>query len=204
MHYSSILMASNGLSLDEIKMWNVEALKAFCRQRNLKLSGRKAELVARVFAASEMNVKIEPTAEERCREVQEAKSKLLKTPDGILPDPDGLKDCWLTEGEGITTWPPIYLSDITIFLMQEHPGKEVNLHKRVLNEYKEGKAYRLFEAGWLKEVYMHSITSDCRYCFLKTKCTHTMKILDIPHTIWISAHKSSGEILNAYCTCAAG
>jgi len=34
----------------------------------------------------------------------------------------------------------------------DHPGKDVDFHKRVLNEYKEVKAYRLFDSGWLKEI----------------------------------------------------
>ena len=40
-------------SLDTISLWNVEALKAFCRRKGLKVSGRREELIARVFAASE-------------------------------------------------------------------------------------------------------------------------------------------------------
>ena len=42
--------------------------------------------------------------------------------------------------------------------MSDHPGKDVDFHKRVLNEYKEGKAYRLFDSGWLKEISYQKIT----------------------------------------------
>ena len=77
------------------------------------------------------------------------KARLLDLGNGSsLPDPSTLKD-WLRESDAITSWPPIFLSDITVFLMEDHPGKEVALHERVLNEYKEGKAYRLYESGWL-------------------------------------------------------
>ena len=38
------------VSIDDIKLWTVPALKDFLRKRNLKLSGRKEELVALVFA----------------------------------------------------------------------------------------------------------------------------------------------------------
>ena len=31
--------------------------------------------------------------------------------------------------------------------MADHPGKDVDIHERILNEYKEGKAYRLYEYG---------------------------------------------------------
>ena len=50
--------------------------------------------------------------------------------------------------------------------MQDHP-EDVDLHQRVMNEYKEGKAYRLFEASFLKEVYYNEISADCECCFLK-------------------------------------
>lgn len=132
-------------------------------------------------------------------------TKLLKIPDGtVLPDPLFLTEGWLRETEGITSWPPIYLSDITVFLMADHPGKDVDLHERVLNEYKEGKAFRLFESGWLKEAYMHQISTNSQYCLLKANCTHTMKIADTPHKVWIAAVNATGRIVSAYCTCAAG
>ena len=75
-----------------------------------------------------------------------------------VPDPLTLKDGWVKESESMTFWPPIYLSDRTLFLMSDHPGKDVDFHKRVLNEYKEGKAYRLFDSGWLKEISYQKIT----------------------------------------------
>lgn len=110
----------------------------------------------------------------------------------------------LRESDAITSWPPIFLSDITVFLMEDHPGKDVALHGRVMNEYKEGKAYRLYESGWLKEIYWRPISTASEFCFLKTNCTHTMKIGDTPHTAWITAGKKSGKIVSAYCTCVAG
>jgi hypothetical protein len=88
--------------------------------------------------------------------------------------------------------------------MEDHPGKDIDFQKRVLNEYKEGKAYRLFDAGFLKEVLYHQISKESDYCFLKAKCTHSMKISDTPHTAWIAALKTSGKIFSAYCTCVAG
>ncbi|KAM7442686.1 hypothetical protein ABFA07_008461 [Porites harrisoni] len=45
---------------------------------------------------------------------------------------------------------------------------------------------------------------DSECCFLKAKCTHSMKISDTPHSAWICANKNNGFIVNAYCTCVAG
>ena len=195
---------SEELTFDEVQTWRVPALKNYCRLRGLKVSGRKEELVARVFAASEMKIQVQPTAEERIATTTTEKARLLELEDGArLPDPESLKDGWKSEDSSITSWPPIYLSDITIFLMGDHPGKDVVLHERLLNEYKEGKAYRLYESGFLKEIFFHPITSDS-FFFLRAKCTHSMSISDTPHKAWIAADKKSGKIVSAYCSCVAG
>lgn len=95
-------------------------------------------------------VLLAPTAEEQTSGTEREKAKPLVIPDGKqLPDPLRLKDSWLPERESITSWPPKFLSDITLFLMAGHPRKGVDFNERILNEYKEGKAYRLFSSGWL-------------------------------------------------------
>ncbi|XP_020624114.1 uncharacterized protein LOC110061621, partial [Orbicella faveolata] len=71
----------------------------------------------------------------------------------------------------------------------------------VLNEYKEGKVYCLFDPGWLKEISYQKIMDDLEYCFLKANCTHSMKISDTPHSTWISGNKNNGSKVSAYCTC---
>ena len=177
------------LTYNEVNSWRSDALKLYCRQRGLKVSRSSQELVACVFAASDMGIPVQPTAEERIATTANEKARLLDLGNGSsLPDPSTMKD-WLRESDAITSWPRIFLSDITVFLMEDHPGKDVALHERVLNEYKEGKAYRLYESGWLKEIYWHPISTASEFCFLKANCTHTMKIGDTPHTAWIAADK---------------
>ena len=108
-------MDSQPISFDKISTWHVDTLKDFCRKRNLKVFGKKAELVARVFACSEMGIPVKPTPEERAKENRKARGELLKTSEGELSDPSTLpQDGWLCESEGITSWLPIFLSDITI------------------------------------------------------------------------------------------
>ena len=66
---------SSSLSLDEVNTWNVDALRLFCRKRNLKVSGNKAELVARVFAASEMGIPVQPSGNELITRVCQIQSE---------------------------------------------------------------------------------------------------------------------------------
>ena len=55
-------MSREELPFEVIQTWKPEQLKEFCRKRDLKVSGTKAELVACVFAAAEMGISIKPTA----------------------------------------------------------------------------------------------------------------------------------------------
>ncbi|CAH3122823.1 unnamed protein product [Pocillopora meandrina] len=136
-----------------------------------------------------MGIQVQASAKELMCITESERAKLLFTPEGSkLPDPLGLKDGWIDEKDGLTSWPPIFLSDITKYLMADHPGKDIKLHERVMNEYKEGKAYRLFDSGFLKEVFYHEL-ENMDFCFLKAKCTHSMKVGDTPHTSWICSRK---------------
>jgi len=56
--------SEESLTYNEVSSWRSDTLKLYCRQRGLKVSGSgKQELVARVFAASEMGIPVQPTAE---------------------------------------------------------------------------------------------------------------------------------------------
>ena len=115
---------STELSYEEVQSWCIDALKTYCRKRNLKVAGSKTELVAHVFAASEMGIPVQPTAEELVVRMEAEKAKLLQAPDNImLPAPPSPQDGWLRENNGITLWPPLLLSDIILYLMEDHPER---------------------------------------------------------------------------------
>ena len=56
------------------------------------MSGKKAELIARVFATSELGISVYLTSVQRTLNRDE-KLKLLKMPESLLPDPLLLKRC---------------------------------------------------------------------------------------------------------------
>ena len=115
---------------------------------------------------------LQPRKWERIATTANEKARLLDLGNVLsLPDPSTLKD-WLRESDALTSWPPIFLSDITVFLIEDQPGKDVALHERLLNE-----------SGWLKEIYWHPISTASEFCFLKASYTHTMKIGDTSHKL---------------------
>ena len=99
----------------------VEELKSYLRLRGLKTSGKKEELVARVFVAIENDVPLVKTAEEVEREVAfDYHQKLNLEAEGIIPEPFRLDSGWLSEEVGIKHWPMTLYPDIFAFL-QFHP-----------------------------------------------------------------------------------
>lgn len=65
----------------------------------------------------------------------------LAVGDSHLPDPFSLDKGWVGEMEGMKLWPPTMYADIC-----NHLGVQ-RMDKRLLQDYKEGKAYSYFQAG---------------------------------------------------------
>ena len=191
------------LSIDEIRLWTVPRLKEFLRQRKLKVSGRKDELVALVFSVLQTPELAPVTAPSPSASGPGSGSltDLLRVEDGtLLPDPGTLTN-WESETAAITKWPPTMAFDIHAYLTNID---NVPLKKRLMSDYKEGKAYSYFASGWLKDVQYHEISPTSKYCFLRSECVPSQRIRNIPWKVWVSVEKKSGEIQNAYCTCFAG
>ena len=75
----------------------VDELTNFLRLRGLKVSGRKDNLVARVFVAAENDVKVVKTAELVEKEIANEYSDKLSLEGGFIPDLFELTNRWLRE-----------------------------------------------------------------------------------------------------------
>ena len=146
------------LTYNEVNSWRSDALKLWSSGLE---SFRKQARTGCSCVCSLGNENSCPTdCWRRIATTANEKARLLDLGNGSsLPDPSTLKH-WLRESDAITSWPLIFLSDIAVFLTEDHPGKDVALPERVLSEYKEGKAYRLYESGWLKEIYWHPTSTE--------------------------------------------
>ena len=76
-----------------------EELKNYLRLRGLKVTGKKAILVARAFSAFENNVAFIKTAEEVEADLKQEYDNKLKLEDMQLADPFKLTTGWLHEEE---------------------------------------------------------------------------------------------------------
>lgn len=195
------------MTLETFKLWKTNALKSFLSARKKSVDGTFDELASRAFVAWEDGVLEDMDAEhkERCLD-KEYKAKLIL--DGtVSPDPFSIKSGWIGEtANGLSKWPSLYFHDIAEYLKSKSSG---NLMNRLVNEYKEGKAYRYYSCGWVKEIFIHSISPMTKYCILKTKVTPSQRLSLKPYDVWAIVQKDfpdhpGGTIKSCYCSCTAG
>ena len=147
---------STVMTIETFKFYTVQQLKDYVSDRGMTKSGTKEELVARAFVAYELDLPVKQTELQLKETLKKDYARLLYVSEGrVLPDPLTIsKDEWIGEKNGLKKWPSIFISDISDFYKLKNSDDCINLTKRMLNEYKEGKAYRYFTDGWLKEVFI--------------------------------------------------
>ena len=184
-----------------VEFMPVQELQNFLRLRDLKVTGRKKELVARVWCAIQQDIPIQPTAQHVEEQLKIEFKERLKI-DGItLPDPYLLLEGWLSEEEGgLTSWPMVLYPDIFNYLAF-YPSE---LGSKDLSDYKQSKAYSYFKTGWLKGLKYNSISPESKICILKSECRKSEKLRDPLYELWIAIEKNSGKIRSAHCKCMSG
>ena len=101
-----------------------------------------------------------------------------------------------------SVWPPIFLTDITQFLLAHG---DVALTNDMLKDYKVGKAYEYFSSGWLQEGYFLKAKSNNNnnLCILRTKCSPSQTLDDDPHNVYILCQRrwwfDRRSLLFLYC-----
>ena len=94
----------------------VDELKTYLRLRDLKVSGCKDELVARVFVVVENNVQPVLTAIEVEDDLRKAYMKKLNIDGKAIPDPVKIHGGWMEEDDGVVFWPMLSALDIYSYM----------------------------------------------------------------------------------------
>ena len=144
------------MDYDMISDMTLEELKRYLRLQALRVTGRKQELVARVFSAVENEVQPVKSATEIEDEIGFEYSYKLKLDDAVIPDPYAITDGWIGEKDGMKFWPMVLYPDIFNYLMF-FPS---DLGSKDLNDYKNFKAYSYFKSGWLQPLFYHCLDTD--------------------------------------------
>ena len=100
------------MDYDLISKMSLEEPKNYLRICALKVKGRKNELVARVFAASENGTKPIKTAVEVEADLKTEYLARLKIDDRNILDPFKIPHGWMYGDEGMKFWPMLLYPDI--------------------------------------------------------------------------------------------
>ena len=141
---NQVMEVPEKVTIDKFKLYTVDRLKDFLRKRGLKTSSRKDELVALAFSASVLELPLKPSIQQDNVSKANDYRNLLCVGGVQLPDPvTDLTTGWLNEKEGQSLWPPTMYADIAeyILTLTGPDKKHEELRKRLLSDYKEGKAY---------------------------------------------------------------
>jgi hypothetical protein len=159
-------------TLDELRCWKVQNLRQFLTMRGLTKSGTKEELAALCFSACKLNLPLVPSQDDVLKDNKRYYDNILS--ECGISDPLQIYSGWLDEHDhGMQFWPPIFLKDITQFLLA---------HVDV--DYKVGKAYEYFSSGWLQEGYfLKTKSNNNNLCILRTKCSPSQTLDDDPDNV---------------------
>ncbi|KAH3817671.1 uncharacterized protein LOC127882165 [Dreissena polymorpha] len=196
----------NDMTLDKFKLWSVNALRVYLSLRKKSITGNFDEIAARAFIAWEENIAVDLVAEQQQMQLLAEYKAKLNIDGEIIEDPMTVSKGWLSEKVGMSKWPSLYIGDISEYL---HTNQPKDLIRRVVNEYKEGKAYRYFTGEWVKEVFYHDISEISDKCVFKSSVTPSQAINNKAYTVWLVLRKDTkeilgGQVLQAYCSCTAG
>ena len=187
------------LTFDDFLSWKIEALREFLGKRGLAKDKPKRELSALAYSAYTMNLPVLPSAKEHEQIRRKDYQSLLLVDGTRIPDPFSLHERWLSEQDGMKSWPPIYLTDIV-----QYAGVSDMYVCKFLQEYKLGKGQSFVDAKHSGEIFYHPIASNSHLCVLRSECIPSQHLRDDPHKIWIVVEKDTGVIKSSYCTCTAG
>ena len=181
-----------------IEKLNMEELKNYLKIRGLKVTGRKKELVARVFNAQENDVRPVKIAVEIEAVLKNEDSNKLVVDDRKISDPFKIPHGWQAEEEGIVSWPMILYPDIFSYL-KFNPSE---LGSDDLSDYKNCNTYSYYMSGWLQSLMYHNLTGS-KFCIFKGEFRYSQSINNPLHKFWLIVEKN-GKIRACHCTCMAG
>lgn len=128
------------MCLSDFKTWSDDALRCYLSLRSKSVNGTSDELAARAFVCWEEKIPVNEAQEHRMRRNLDSYKKKLIIDGCVIRDPFTVKDGWLEESDSSRSlWPPVFITDIADYLRLHSTTDLVN---RLMNEYKQGKAYR--------------------------------------------------------------
>ena len=175
-------------------MLGMNSLVDFLAAHGLKTTGRKIELVARAFAAVDMNLPILASSEQqqnRLNITYQNRLRFFKIGDPLLVDDSDKSD-------QILKWPKINVGSIFIYILKVRA-----FDYDYIGRYKDQKAYSYFDSGYVDSIYSHYPPDNKDVMFLYSKVQSSLTVSD-QKRLRILVKKEPVKILTCWCSCMAG
>lgn len=106
------------LTLEDFTHRKYPALRDYLSCRGLSAVGKKQEMIALAYTAHVTKIPPKKTASDNQNVNSKCYSDMLKFGDLILSEPFQLYENWQDEKHGMINWPPLFITDLTTFLMR--------------------------------------------------------------------------------------
>ena len=130
-------------SFDQLKLWRSDRLKAFLRERGMRVSCKRDELIALVYSCILQKIPKKETSQEVKKVKAADYQKKLLMEDGTRIEDPWLLEGWTGQGEGMKSWPPMDIVDMGTYLLSQ---EDKELGKRLLLDYKVTHMNIFYEA----------------------------------------------------------
>ena len=151
------------MNYEMLSKMSVRELNNYLQVRGLNVSGKKEELIARVFVAVDNNVQPIKTTVEVDGDLALCYRNKLNVDGKNIPYPIKIMHGCKDEYEGVIFWPMVTFPDIFTYLM----FFPTELGSTDLSDYKLCKAYSYFKNGLLEPLKSHTF-SRIKFCLIKT------------------------------------
>ncbi|XP_071087830.1 uncharacterized protein [Haliotis cracherodii] len=196
------MAANNNIDVDdEFHQMTVKELREYLRERNQKVTGVRAQVLARARGAKALRLDA-TTLVQPSKGVISMQRKLV-TPSGYrMPDPTTLMIGWNDAVESLPEFSEKEIYNYMVLSNHRTSDKKPMMAKRQM------KAVVFYQDRHVHGVALHDIHHDCDHMFVRCRVIPSLPTADArkspDHDVWASLSKVTGRVHSANCTCAAG
>ena len=170
-------------SYEDLLALGTNCLVDYLFVRGLKVSGTRVELVARAFAAAELNLPIIESVEEQQNRLKLEYEKRLASL--AISDPRLVDE----PVDDITKWPPVSPGSILSYIL-----KVRDFDREYVGKYKDQKAYSYFDSGFVDTILVHEPKEQNCKKFVYVYCKVTTSQSVNEKELWVVTDKKNGEV----------
>jgi hypothetical protein len=155
------------LNEKDVQDWTVDSLRNYLTIRGVKVAGEhgKANLIRKVLAASLLNLPEAPSADEKCEEISQRRTRKLIVGCIKLPFPEELES---------SSWMKEVLPQINISNLKDYAQK---------SQSQKGFIEGVNNAKHVSHVEFNNISDCVDYCFIRGEVVPQTRVRESPYSL---------------------